>query len=63
MVAQTDTRRGNLSFYLGGKALSDPEKWAPNINAVRTTIKFPIATGRLDKEPEQAANSLQPYSN
>jgi hypothetical protein len=25
MIAQTDTRRGNLSFYLGGKALSDRE--------------------------------------
>jgi hypothetical protein len=28
MLAQTNTRRGNLSFYLGGKAPSDPEKGA-----------------------------------
>lgn len=57
MLAQTDTRRGNLSFYLGGKAPSDPEKWTPNMNAVRATIKFAIATGRLDMDVEQAANT------
>ena len=34
MLAQTETRRGNLSFYLGGKAPSDPEKWTPNMDAV-----------------------------
>jgi hypothetical protein len=59
MLAQTDTRRGNLSFYLGGKALSDPETWTPNLDAVRATIKFAIATGRLDMEVEQAANTPQ----
>jgi hypothetical protein len=59
MLAQTDTRRGNLSFYLGGKAPSDPEKWTPNMDAVRATIKFAIATGRLDMEVEQAANTPQ----
>lgn len=53
MLAQTDTRRGNLSFYLGGKAPSDPEKWIPNIDAVHATIKFAIATGRLEREVEQ----------
>jgi hypothetical protein len=57
MLAQTDTRRGNLSFYLGGKALSNPETWTPNTDAVRATIKFAIATGRLDIEVEQAANT------
>jgi hypothetical protein len=59
MLAQTDTRRGNLSFYLGGKAPSDPEKWTPNMDAVRATIKFAIATRRLDMEVEQAANTPQ----
>jgi endonuclease/exonuclease/phosphatase family metal-dependent hydrolase/ribonuclease HI len=59
MLAQTDTRRGNLSFYLGGKAPSDPETWTPNTDAVRATIKFAIATGRLDIEVEQAANTPQ----
>jgi len=57
MLAQTDTRRGNLSFYLGGKAPSDPETWTPNMDAVRATIKFAIATGRLDMDVEQAANT------
>ena len=55
ILAQTDTRRCSLSFYLGGKAPSDPETWAPNMDAVRATIKFTIATGRLDMEVEQAA--------
>jgi hypothetical protein len=55
MLAQTVTRRGNLSFYLGGKAPSEPEKWTPNMDAVRATIKFAISTARLDIEVEQAA--------
>lgn len=59
MLAQTDTRRGNLSFSLGGKVPSDPETWKPNMGAVRATIKFAIATGRLDIEIEQAANTTQ----
>ncbi len=52
MLEQTDTRRGNLSFYLGGKTPFDPDPWTPDMNAVRTTIKFAIATGRLDLEME-----------
>jgi hypothetical protein len=59
MLAQTDTRRGNLSFYLGGKAPSDPETWAPNMDAVRTTIKYAIGTARLNTETAQAANTPQ----
>jgi len=61
MLAQTDTRRGNLSFCLGGKALSDPETWKPNMEAVRATIKFAIAIRRLDREVEHAANNPQQY--
>jgi hypothetical protein len=57
MLAQTDTRQGNLSFYLGGKAPSDPEMWAPNIDAVRAAIKYAIVTGRLNTETEQAVNT------
>ena len=48
MLRCTDTRRGNLSFYLGGKSPSDNTKWQPNMAAVRATIRFAIATGRLD---------------
>jgi hypothetical protein len=59
MLAQTDTRRGNLSYYLGGKASSDPETWAPNMDAVRAPIKYAIATGRLNTETEQTANTPQ----
>jgi hypothetical protein len=40
----------NLSFYLGGKARSDPERWKPDMRAVRETIKYALATGRLDRE-------------
>lgn len=50
LLEQTETRRGSLSYYLGGKAASDPLNWKPDIEAVRTTIKYAIATGRLDKE-------------
>jgi hypothetical protein len=58
--ASTDRdKTGNLSFYLGGKAPSDPEQRTPNMDAVRVTIKFAIATGRLDTEVEQAANRPQ----
>jgi hypothetical protein len=48
---KTDTRRGCLSFFLGGKAPSDPAKWAPNMSAVRATVKYTIATERLKFEP------------
>jgi hypothetical protein len=57
MLQQTDTRRGSLSFYLGGKAPSDPEPWTPNMDAVRATVKYAIATGRLEAELEQPPSS------
>ena len=59
MLQQTDTRRSNLSFYLGGKASTDPEKWKPNIDAVRTTVNYAIATRRLEAEPEVLVSSVQ----
>jgi hypothetical protein len=34
MIAQTNTRRGNVSFYLGGKSRSDSEKWTPNMDGI-----------------------------
>jgi hypothetical protein len=48
MLQCTNTDRGNISFYLGGKTPRDGDDWAPNVNAVRATIRFAIATGRLD---------------
>lgn len=59
LLNQTDTKRGNLSFYLGGKAPSDPARWTPNMEAVRATVKFAISTRRLDTEVEQSAGNTQ----
>ncbi|RKK10846.1 hypothetical protein BFJ65_g14842 [Fusarium oxysporum f. sp. cepae] len=41
---------GNLSFFLGGKSASDGAKWRPNLEVVRATVKFAMATGRLSQE-------------
>lgn len=48
MLQCTSSQRGNVSFYLGGKSPSDDPKWTPNMKAVRATIRFALATGRLD---------------
>nr|CEG03942.1 unnamed protein product [Fusarium acuminatum CS5907] len=40
---------GNLSFFLGGKSVSDGAKWRPNLEAVRATVKFALATERLSQ--------------
>ena len=53
MLQCMDVHRGNLSFYLGGKSPSDDKHWSPNIQAVRATIRFAIATGRLGTEQPQ----------
>ncbi|KAJ5267909.1 hypothetical protein N7478_010717 [Penicillium angulare] len=44
----TQTHRGNISFALGGKQPSDDQKWTPSLEAVRASIRFAIATGRLE---------------
>ncbi|GMG13001.1 unnamed protein product [Aspergillus oryzae] len=48
MLQCTNTHRGNISFFLGGKSPSDDQNWAPNLEAVRASIRFAIATGRLN---------------
>ncbi|KAI1829039.1 hypothetical protein DTO027I6_10118 [Penicillium roqueforti] len=48
MLQCTQTYRGNISFFLGGKQPSDDQKWTPNLEAVRASIRFAIATGRLE---------------
>ncbi len=58
MLQCTEIHRGNISFYLGGKSRSDDKNWTPDIKAVRVTIRFAIATGRLDADPWQE-NSQQ----
>jgi hypothetical protein len=52
MLRCTVTRRGSLSFYLGGKVPSDPKMWSPDMKAARATIKYAMATGRLDADEE-----------
>ncbi len=54
MLRCTDIHRSNISFYLGRKSPSDSKDWTPNLEAVRTTIRFAIATGRLDVNQPQA---------
>ncbi|RFN43213.1 hypothetical protein FIE12Z_12549 [Fusarium flagelliforme] len=49
MFQCTNEKRGNLSFHLGDKAASDGQKWTPNMDAVRATVRFAIATGRLQQ--------------
>lgn len=58
MLQCTEIHRSNISFYLGGKSPSDNKNWTPNVKAVRVTIRFAMATGRLDAEPWQG-NSQQ----
>jgi hypothetical protein len=48
MLQCTQTGRGNMSLYLGGKAATDDARWAPDMDAVRATIRLAIATERLD---------------
>jgi hypothetical protein len=37
-----------VSFYLGGKTASDDKTPTPDLEAVRSMIRFAIETGRLD---------------
>lgn len=53
MLRCTVVYRSNMSFYLGGKSPSDNNSWSPNMEAVRATIRFAIATGRLDTSQPQ----------
>lgn len=48
MLQCTETHRSNISFYLDVKTPTDDKSWTPNLTAVRATIRFAIATGRLD---------------
>ncbi|KAF4337193.1 reverse transcriptase [Fusarium beomiforme] len=39
MLQCTEEKRGNLSFHLGGKTASDGQKWTPDMDTVRATIR------------------------
>ena len=41
------TQRNDISTHLGGKSEVDGPDWKPNMAAVRATIEFTLATGRL----------------
>ena len=58
MLQCTEIHRGNISFYLGGKSPSDDKNQTPDMKSVRVTIRFAMATGRLDADPWQG-NSQQ----
>jgi hypothetical protein len=62
MLRCTDSHRSNMSFYLGGKSPSDNNNWSPNVEAVRATIRFAIATGRLDaSQPQEDTSQSNNY--
>jgi hypothetical protein len=47
MLQQPETKMGCLSFFLGGKAPTEPASWKLNLAAIRAAVKYTIATGRL----------------
>ncbi|KAF5973446.1 hypothetical protein FCOIX_8764 [Fusarium coicis] len=62
MLRCVEEKRGNLSFHLGGKAVSDGQEWTPNMKAVRATIQFAIATGRRKKEMKGTPLTYRPQT-
>ncbi|GKT68807.1 hypothetical protein ColTof4_01230 [Colletotrichum tofieldiae] len=46
---KTGQRTGNLPFHLGGKSRTDAHDWKPCMEAVQATIRYALATGRLDE--------------
>ena len=52
--ARADRHKKRQPLLLfGGGSRSDPETWMPNMDAVRATIKFAMAIGRLDREVQK----------
>ena len=50
LLQQLERRIGDISFCLRGRSKNlelDPSPWKPNMNAVRATIRYAIATGRM----------------
>ena len=42
------TQMGNLSYFLGGMAATDGPEWAPDLQEVQATVRFALATKRLE---------------
>jgi len=53
MLRYARGKMGDLSFFLGGKAESDDDKWQPDMGAVRATIQFALATKRFRMDRER----------
>jgi hypothetical protein len=54
MLRYARGKMGDLSFFLGGKAESDDDKWQPDMGAVRATIQFALATKRFNMDRQRA---------
>ncbi|KJZ68288.1 hypothetical protein HIM_12317 [Hirsutella minnesotensis 3608] len=52
MLRYARGKAGDLSFFLGGKAASDNDKWQPDMEAVRATVQFALATKRLNTDQQ-----------
>ncbi|KZL63631.1 reverse transcriptase [Colletotrichum tofieldiae] len=52
-TGMTETRRGNLLYFLRVKTASDPKDWPPSVDVVKETIKFAESTERLDAQISQ----------
>lgn len=55
LLQHVETMIGHISFCLGGRSKNaelDPSAWKLNMNAVRATVRYAIATGRLLTDEE-----------
>jgi hypothetical protein len=47
MRANWPWKIGNVSFFLGGRSTEEEGRWKPELEAIRATVRFTMATGRL----------------
>jgi hypothetical protein len=47
MRANWPWKIGNISFFLGARSTEEEDRWKPELEAVRATVRFMTATGRL----------------
>jgi hypothetical protein len=47
MRANWPRKIGNVSFFLRGRSIEEEGRWKPELEAVRATVRFTKATGRL----------------
>lgn len=52
MLQYAHGKAGDMSFFLGGKAVSDNDNWQPDMEAVRATVQFAFATKRLNMDQQ-----------